>query len=164
MFKVFYSAAAGTTYNRNRELKLRLRIFVIDDEECIRDTFKWHLEELGHEVVTAAEPMLCDVYCGQDCQEDYPCGDLILCDYHMPKMNGLDFIEQMDRRGCNLPAKNKYIISGNTTAVDLKKAAVLGCHILEKPVSLERLEQITLEVKGNLDPRRKLADLANKMK
>ena len=37
---------------------MKLRIFVIDDEESIRDTFKLHLEGQGHEVLTAPEPVL----------------------------------------------------------------------------------------------------------
>ena len=41
-----------------------LKVIVIDDERYIRDSLRWYLEELGHHVITAAEPLACDVYHG----------------------------------------------------------------------------------------------------
>jgi len=47
---------------------MKMRIFVIDDEECIRDTMQWHLEDQGHEVLTAHCPLICDIYQGYHCK------------------------------------------------------------------------------------------------
>ena len=129
---------------------MRLKILVIDDEECIRDTFKWHLEDLGHEVLTASEPMMCDVYNGHDCHKEHPCTDVLLIDYRMPRMTGLEFIELLSKRGCKSLAANRIIISGDTSPIDMDKVKQLGCQVLQKPLSLKRLEETISKVDRNL--------------
>jgi len=139
---------------------MNLRIFVVDDEECIRDTFKWHLESFGHEVLTAPEPLLCSVYQGHQCDHDDACGDVLLVDYNMPRMNGIEFIDQMAQRGCKGATENKFIMSGNTSDIDMAKARKLGCSVLDKPISLTQLELIIEEAKKRIDPARKLTELS----
>jgi len=129
---------------------MALRIFVVDHEECIRDSFQLHLEEQGHEVLTANEPSSCLVYQGHDCTKDHPCGHALFIGYHLPKMNGLDFIEMMEDRGCKGIARNKILMSGNTTDIDLERAERLGCKVLQKPVSLQFIDQIVQEIEANV--------------
>lgn len=119
---------------------MKLKIFVIDDEECIRDSMKWYLEDLGHEVVTASEPTSCEVYQGHVCSQEAPCGDALIIDYHMPKMTGLEFIEMISQKGCKGLAANKFLMSGNITDICLKKVRELGCSIAQKPVEFGALE------------------------
>lgn len=138
---------------------MRLRIFVIDDEEGIRDTFRWYFEDLGHEVLTVSEPHSCQVYQGHDCQNDHSCGDLLFVDYTMPRMNGLEFVEHMVRRGCKGMTNNMFIMSGNIDVIDRQKAAKLGCRILEKPVSFKTLDKIVADIETEISPTRKLAAL-----
>jgi DNA-binding response OmpR family regulator len=119
---------------------MKLKIFVIDDEESIRDTFRWHLEDMGHEVFTFAAPAECDVQVYCLCQQSTPCTDALLIDYNMPGMNGLDFIENQMSHGCKGNTRNVLLMSGDTTQIDMKKASVLGCSVEQKPISLETLE------------------------
>ena len=136
---------------------MKLRITVIDDEECIRDTFKWHLEAQGHEVYTASEPMLCDIYQGNCCSSESACTDVLLIDYNMPRMNGLEFIELISQRGCKGDPSTKVIISGNTTAIDMERVSQLGCQVVQKPFSFAALDKIilqiieTIKLEGNSD-------------
>ncbi len=128
---------------------MRLKILVIDDEECIRDSFKWHFEDMGHEVVTATEPMLCELYNGHDCQMGSPCADVILIDYRMPRMTGLEFIELLSKRGCIILPENRVLMSGDTTSIDMDKVKQLGCQVLQKPVSLQNLDEILCAAEKN---------------
>jgi two-component system NtrC family response regulator len=73
----------------------KLKIMVIDDEVCIRESFAWFLEDLGHEVHTAASPQVCRVYRGHDCDKDEACADALLIDHNMPGMNGLEGLAAM---------------------------------------------------------------------
>lgn len=141
---------------------MKLRIFVIDDEESIRETMQWHLEDQGYEVLTAAEPKLCAIYQGHECSGEYSCGDLLFIDYNMPQMNGLDFIERMSQRGCKASAQNKIIMSGDITAIDTSKAKRLGCKIEQKPLLFSRVDEIIAECKTRIPKQRKLADLSTK--
>ncbi len=129
---------------------MRLKILIIDDEECIRDSFKWHLEDMGHKVVTAPEPMLCELYSGHDCQLEHPCADLILIDYRMPRMTGLEFIELLSKRGCIIHPENRVLISGDTTSIDMAKVKQLGCQVLQKPISLDTLDKVIFAAEKNL--------------
>lgn len=126
-----------------------LRILVVDDEQCIRDTFKWFLEDLGHDVVASPNPLQCSVYNGHHCDKDCACFDVLLTDYNMPIMNGLELVEHMFERGCKLAAKNKFIMSGDTSAIDMDKAKTLGCHVLEKPITFSELECIIHEIEND---------------
>ena len=127
---------------------MKLKIFVIDDEESIRDTFRWHLEDLGHEVFTFAAPSECDVQAYCLCQQSTPCTDALLIDYNMPGMNGLDFIESQMSHGCKGDPKNFLLMSGDTTPIDMKKAARIGCYVEQKPLSLETLERWISDVQS----------------
>ena len=125
---------------------MKLKIFVIDDEESIRDTFRWHLEDMGHEVFTYAAPVDCDVQAYCLCQQSTPCTDALLIDYNMPGMNGLDFIEDQMSHGCKGDPRNMLLMSGDTTQIDMKKASALGCSVEQKPLPLETLERWISEV------------------
>lgn len=139
---------------------MQLRIFVIDDEECIRDTFRWHLEELGHEVVTAATPRVCDAYRNHDCQRELPCGDMLIIDYNLPKMNGLDFVEKMRRHGCIGMLHKVMLLSGSPTEIDMGRAERLGCDVREKPLRLHELEAWVEESARDIPADRLLIDMA----
>lgn len=125
---------------------MKLRIFVIDDEESIRDSFKWHLEEQGHEVMTAEVPALCAVFQGHDCEKDYPCGHALFIDYFFSETNAFDFIEKMEERGCRGMMRNKFVMSGDTTAINTDKALRLGCQVIQKPLDLGRLDELVSDV------------------
>lgn len=120
---------------------MKLKIVIIDDDECIRDTFQWHLEDLGHEVMTAKSPEHCDVYQGHTCSKTIACGDVLLIDYNMPGMNGLDYIEKLKKRGCKGITSNLLLMSGNTTEIDMVKARALDCTVFQKPMTFDQLEE-----------------------
>lgn len=119
---------------------MTLKIIIVDDEESIRDTFRWYLEDLGHEVSTFAEPLECDIKTHCSCQKSTACCDALLIDYHMPTMNGLDFIEGQMKGGCKGDPRNILLMSGDTTRIDMNKVAAIGCRIEQKPLSLDTLE------------------------
>ena len=115
----------------------KLKIYIIDDEPCIRDSLTWFLESLGCEVISESEPFSCQVYDGHSCGYDVPCADAILIDYQLPKINGLDFVEMQIKGGCKGKTKNILLMSGDITSIDKEKAEKLGCTVVQKPISLD---------------------------
>jgi len=138
---------------------MKLRIFVIDDEESIRDTMEWHLEEQGHEVITAESPVVCDTCYANIRQDPKPCADLLFVDYQMANMTGLDFIERMSSRGCRMDPLTKYIMSGNISAIDMAKVESIGCNVLQKPVTFDEIDRIVENRLLHVNQDRKLNDL-----
>lgn len=119
-----------------------MRIVVIDDEACIRDTFKWHLEEKGHDVIALESAKDCNVFNNHDCSKDESCGDVLFIDYFLPGCHVLDLIEKMAERGCKGIVRNKFVMSGNIEMVDLDRASKLGCNLIQKPINFSDLDNL----------------------
>lgn len=128
----------------------KLKIMIIEDEMCIRDSLQWFLEDLGHEVFTGDSPFSCNVYKGGQCTKRVSCTDVFIIDHHLPNLRGLDFIEQLVERGCKVVTSNMLLMSGDTTSIDLNKAESLGVKAVQKPIDFEYLENwlAELDVEG----------------
>jgi len=111
-----------------------MKIYLIEDEKSIRDTLKVYLETLGHQVVAEMEPFMCSVYHGSNCPKEKACADALIIDFHLPKLNGLAFIEMLKDRGCKGVTSNVLLMSGDTSSIDRAKAEELGCTVVQKPM------------------------------
>jgi CheY-like chemotaxis protein len=139
---------------------MRLRILIIDDEESLRETFKWHLESLGHEVIVLPDPRPCAAYMRKPCTLKKPCADILIVDYNMPHMNGIELLELMEESGCLFPDYHKMILTGDATRIDHAAAKRLGCVIRQKPLRLADLEIWVDSIAQQIPADRKLADLS----
>jgi two-component system alkaline phosphatase synthesis response regulator PhoP len=84
------------------------KIFVVDDDDDIRELLKYNLEINGHDVVTCENGLICK----EKLKECKP--DLILLDVMMPEMDGIELcesikssIEYRDILVCFLTARNE---------------------------------------------------------
>jgi two-component system, NtrC family, nitrogen regulation response regulator NtrX len=106
-------------------------ILIIDDEKAIRNTLKEVLEFENY-LVESAE----DGFSGLDLidQKKY---DLVFCDIKMPKMDGIEFLDFIQKKNPEIPV---IMISGHgniDTAVEsLKKGAY---DYIQKPLDLNRI-------------------------
>jgi CheY-like chemotaxis protein len=145
----------------DRGVFMKLRVFVVGSKDRIRDTIEMRLEELGHEVVTASEPMFCSFYRGEGhhCENDLPCGDVLLIDFNLPPMTGLKFIELLRDRGCLMPSANRILMAGVPSVIDRERVQKSGCLVFQKPLSLNQLDEIMVQSMEKLDSKRRLDDL-----
>jgi len=107
------------------------RILLVEDEESIRKALDKRLRKLGHEVVTAQD--------GVEALEHFRPGafHLLITDYRMPRMDGLELMERLRDRAATLPV---LVITGTSTQnpeIFLEKGAQAW---LLKPISKEDLE------------------------
>lgn len=110
-----------------------MKILVVDDESDICYILGFELKSLGHQVTTVdnvAEAM-------EHLQkENY---DAILCDFQMPRLNGLDLLNWMKVQKKEIPF---YILTGEPT-METHHLIERGVRdILFKPQDLLRLSKI----------------------
>jgi len=103
------------------------RILVVDDEEAILYVFERYLSVAGYDVVTAGG--------GRDALRAATAGpfNLLITDFRMPGMNGVEVIHALRDLQPGLPA---LVISGNPIEAGILPA---GVRFLSKPVSMSDL-------------------------
>ena len=99
------------------------RILVVDDEEAITYVFERYLSMAGYDVSVADA-----VRAGEG-----RAFDLLITDFRMPGMNGVEVIHALRRRQPGLPA---LVISGNPIEAGTMPE---GVRFLSKPVSMSDL-------------------------
>ncbi len=118
-----------------------MRILIIEDEESIRESFQWFLEDLGHKVFVFESP--------EDCvtREDgfyrlrIPAIDAMILDHHLPHLFGLDLLEGLCRNTEQSYPDNIILMSGDTTSFSRERALSTGATVLQKPVTFGYLRQ-----------------------
>lgn len=102
-------------------------ILTIEDEELIRDSFRFYLEDHGYNVLEAENGSA-----GLEMiRIRHP--DLVLLDLRMPKMDGLEVLKQLQLDTPDLPV---IVISGTGFIGDVAEAMKCGaCNYLIKPVA-----------------------------
>ena len=107
-------------------------ILIIEDELVLAKNIKAYLERHDYEAVA--------VHSGEEGIErlDAFLPDVVVLDYHLPKMNGLDVLAQLRRR---IPLIKVIMITGNATVEVAVQAMKLGAFdYLVKPVVLSELK------------------------
>ena len=102
-------------------------VLTIEDEEIIRESFSFYLEDHGYKVLEAENGRL-----GLEMiREHHP--DIVLLDLRMPEMDGLEVLEQLKEEKPDLPV---IVISGTGFIGNVAEAMRRGaCNYLLKPIS-----------------------------
>ena len=119
-------------YSRNQPLAPRARrILIIDDDESICSTLHDILEYEDYEVETASDG---EVGLSMIMSQQW---DIVLCDVKMPKLDGIEVLEQGLKHNPKLPF---IMISGYANIDTAVECARKGCNdFIHKPVDLNRL-------------------------
>lgn len=116
--------------------KLKRRIVVAEDSLSIREAVVFRLEEEGFEVEKAENGV--EAFAKFDGRRI----DLLLTDFHMPEMNGLELIKEV--RGLELYRNIPILVltTENQKEVILQAREAGGTGWLIKPFKLDKLLQI----------------------
>jgi CheY-like chemotaxis protein len=117
-----------------------MQALILEDDPLILSLLQRVLVRRGYDVVTYPDPTACPIFTdsGCPCSSQPKCPDIILTDFNMPSVNGIEFVEHLQRKGCK--CRNIAMISGSWTAEDLQHASPLGVSVFAKPFHLQRLE------------------------
>ncbi|MHB1425077.1 MAG: sigma-54-dependent transcriptional regulator [Gemmataceae bacterium] len=106
-------------------------ILVVDDEFLIRETLTEYLGQEGFSVVACSS--------GEEALEraDERCFDIVLCDVHLPGLDGLELLERLLRIS---PETFVLLITAYATVENAVEAFQLGAHdYLMKPILLDEV-------------------------
>jgi len=147
---IFKHSQRIITQSQRLPAEAHFLIYVIDDDELVREGLSSLLEHLGHrtQIFGNPEEALKTLLAAN------PPPEIVIVDYNMPEMNGLQFIERYnlavadDARHAGtqvvlmsgLPPSHFQEIMGENES--------LRFGILEKPFSLETLRRKLLEIQG----------------
>lgn len=109
-------------------------ILVIDDDKYIRSTFEDLLLPAGHDVKTLASAEEALIYL----QSEY--ADLILLDIKLPGMDGLAFLEQLQKLKCDIPVVVITSFANVDTSVQAMKLGAKD--YIRKPFNLDEITLI----------------------
>ena len=107
------------------------KIYIVDDDDAVRDSLRVLLESLGFEVrdYNSAVDFL-----ARRCADAKAC---LLLDLHMPVMSGLDLLEHMQAKGLQLPT---IVITGRGDPLLKERALRSGAlELIDKPVADDAL-------------------------
>jgi len=99
------------------------RILLLDDNSLGLSARRSVLEELGHKVTTSGAPLEALELCGRQRF------DVVVTDYKMPKMNGVEFITRLRKQH---PTMSVILISGFTDTLGLNEANTGADVVIQK--------------------------------
>ncbi len=110
-----------------------MKVLIADDDRLVRTMLADLLADLGHAVVAAANGAEAVDLCAREVP------DLLILDFLMPKLSGLDALQALRARGVRVPAVLLTAITdGSFRAMDGADAVDV---LLEKPVTRRSLER-----------------------
>jgi DNA-binding NtrC family response regulator len=118
----------------------RPRAVIIDDDIVVMALLRTYLHLRGYDVLTYREPRVCPVYDDDTaCSLKRPCADIMLIDFSMPRMNGIDILKAQSARKCRLTSRNKALITGYSDLLSQSIIDDLHCAFFEKPFDFNLL-------------------------
>jgi len=112
-------------------------IYVVDDEVTLLELAEAILSPLGHKVRTFTDPELAL----KEFEKDRP--DLVLTDYWMPRMSGMDLIRECRRLN---PEQKTVLISGTVDGAVFADAAVRPDQFVAKPYDIQSLKDLVVQM------------------
>jgi two-component system CheB/CheR fusion protein len=124
-----------------RNVMGRVTVVIVDDDIPIIQAYKLCFEHLVD---------LHTAYDGQSALDLIESGirpDVLVCDYRLPDINGVEVVRRARRiMGDNVPA---IIASGDTSAQTIEEAGLAHCEMLKKPYTPDALVKLIARI--NLD-------------
>ncbi len=134
------------------------RAVVLDDDVFVLSLLKDFLIIRGYEVLSYHEPAVCPLSENSGgCGGSYPCADVMITDFNMPKMSGVELLRHQSKRGCPVDVRNKAVTSGYLSAKQRKGIEELGCAFFRKPFIFSELSAWLVECEKRADLSRPLA-------
>lgn len=117
------------------------RVLLYDDDQIVLDMLKLFFTRRGYEVFDYIEPVVCPLKKNPAtrCDNFQPCVDVIISDYQMPVMTGIELLQNQSKKGCKVDSKMKVIMSGHSDEQIITQCNELGYSFFQKPFTFSKL-------------------------
>jgi len=116
------------------------RVIIFDDDAMLLELLEFYFDRWGYEVFSYQTPIVCLFNgCSGSCESLAPCADLLISDFQMPQMTGIELFQLQTQKGCRIKNKMKAIMSGHADGKLLAQCKDLGCKFFQKPFDSSEL-------------------------
>ena len=116
------------------------RIIIFDDDAMVLGILRDIFSIINFEVQSFSEPIICSP---NNCSN--PCADIIITDFQMPRINGIDLLKHQIQQGCPIHIKNKAIMSGALPDKYVGSMKEFADNFFQKPICIKKLHMWTKE-------------------
>jgi len=117
------------------------KVLIVDDDPSNLKMMSILLKRRGFEVMVFDNPLECPIYSSPTCpcSPVSLCPDIIISDVDMPKVNGLEFVEAVVKKGCK--CNHVALVTGQgLDEQKLDKAGRLNVRCFLKPLDLDEFD------------------------
>jgi len=128
-----------------------MKAIVLDDDLLILSMVATVLHHRGFDVQTYSDPTLCPLYATQGGLDQTPslCPDVIITDFVMPHVNGIEFIEALCEKGCK--CDHIALMTGASLPTPLlTRINKMGIKIFAKPFHRDQINAWLKEIEPSL--------------
>ena len=137
------------------------RIMIFDDDTKVLELLKDYFSTLNFEVQSFSEPILCPLSNNTNSCLN-PCADIIITDFQMPRINGVELLKHQIQQRCPINIKNKAIMSGSLPDKYVGNMKGLADTFFQKPIRMQELNMWTKECISRNDLSQPLAQIIHK--
>ena len=117
------------------KLTSQIKVLVVDDEPLIVEEICEYLESSGYRCVPCHSSLLAIARFREDAEIG-----LVLCDLHMPEMDGIELVQELKRIAGKRRAFESIMLTGRSDKQDVIKALRAGfADYYQKPIDLDEL-------------------------
>ncbi|MDA8101277.1 MAG: response regulator [Nitrospiraceae bacterium] len=117
------------------------RALIFDDDANVLVVLADFLASRGYDVIVHQQPKPCMHGPGGGiCRASQACADVLVTDFQMPGMNGIQLLQEQQRMRCKIPSANKAIMSGWISDERLQMMKPAGLVLFEKPFDFSKME------------------------
>ena len=134
------------------------RVMIFDDEPMLLELLEFYFDKWGYEVLSYQTPVDCPFNRSSvgSCGNVVPCADLMISDFRMPQMTGIELFQAQEQRGCKIDKKMKAIMSGLSDGELSTRCEDLGHKFFQKPFNCSEIHGWLSECEKKFDLSRQL--------
>ncbi|MFZ2196302.1 MAG: response regulator [Thermodesulfovibrionales bacterium] len=135
------------------------RVIIFNDDTMLLELLEFYFDRWGYEVFSYQTPIVCSA---GSCKSLASCADLVISDFKMPQMTGIELFQLQAQRGCRIDRKMKAIMSDYADGALLKQCKDLGYRFFGKPFDYSELYTWVSECEKHFDLSNQLVGKPNK--